>query len=60
MQGRENLRRIKPGDGPGHQAYADVRRDEQSLIIQPTTSTSCRTNSRSQARFDVGEITPRT
>jgi outer membrane protein len=59
MQGRENLRRVESQVmAQVIQAYADVRRDEQSLVIQQNNVTVLQNQLKeSQARFDVGEIT---
>jgi outer membrane protein len=59
LQGRENLRRIEAQVLSNTvQAYADVRRDQESLRIQQeNVGVLQRQLEESQARFDVGEIT---
>jgi outer membrane protein len=59
LQGRENLRRLESQVMQAViQAYVDVRRDQQSLVIrQENVKVLGAQLEESQARFDVGEIT---
>jgi outer membrane protein len=59
LEGRENLRRVENQVMAAViQAYADVRRDEQSLIVQQQNVESLAGQLKeAQARFDVGEVT---
>lgn len=59
LQGRENLRRLESQVMQAViQAYVDVRRDQQGLLIrQENVKVLHAQLEESQARFDVGEIT---
>ena len=59
LQGRENLRRLESQVMQAViQAYVDVRRDQQNLIIQQENVKVLQAQlDESRARFDVGEIT---
>ena len=59
LQGRENLRRVEATViATVIQAYADTRRDQESLRIrQENVNVLTRQLQESQARFDVGELT---
>jgi outer membrane protein len=59
LQGRENLRRLESQVMQAVvQAYVDVRRDQQGLLIrQENVKVLGAQLEESQARFDVGEIT---
>ena len=59
LAGRENLRRVESQViSTVIQAYADTRRDQESLRIrQENVNVLTRQLQESQARFDVGEIT---
>ena len=59
LQGRENLRRLESQVMQAViQAYVDVRRDQQNLIIQQENVKVLQAQlEESRARFDVGEIT---
>lgn len=59
LQGRETLRRLEGQVMQAVvQAYVDVRRDQQSLIIHQENVKVLKSQlEESQARFDVGEIT---
>ncbi|CAN7173900.1 TolC family outer membrane protein [Phenylobacterium sp. LjRoot225] len=59
LQGRENLRRLESQVMQAViQAYVDVRRDQESLLIRQENVKVLQAQlEESQARFDVGEIT---
>ena len=59
LQGRENLRRLESQIMQAVvQAYVDVRRDQQNLVIQQENVKVLQAQlDESRARFDVGEIT---
>jgi outer membrane protein len=59
LQGRENLRRLESQVMASViQAYVDVRRDQQNIVIQQENVKVLQAQlDESRARFDVGEIT---